>query len=59
MLSPRASGHCRFLHCPPALLPQILKIDVERKAIVLKGTLPGKTGAVLEVSVAKIVGKNC
>lgn len=38
---------------------QILKIDSARKAIVMKGTIPGKAGAILEVSPAKIVGQNC
>ncbi|GAX78833.1 hypothetical protein CEUSTIGMA_g6270.t1 [Chlamydomonas eustigma] len=38
---------------------QILKIDAARKAIVVKGSLPGKTGTVLELSPAKLVGTNC
>lgn len=39
--------------------PQVLKVDLERKAIVIKGSVPGKPGAVVEVMPAKIVGVNC
>lgn len=38
---------------------EILKIDIARKAIVLKGTVPGKPGTLLELSTAKLVGVNC
>ncbi|KAJ9525316.1 hypothetical protein QJQ45_020858 [Haematococcus lacustris] len=38
---------------------QILKIDSVRKAIVVKGCVPGKPGSIVEVRVAKVVGKNC
>eukprot|EP00798_Chlamydomonas_sp_ICE-L_P031671 gene31671-6873_t len=37
----------------------ILKVDVERKAIVVKGSVPGKPGALLEIIPAKMVGKTC
>uniref|UniRef100_A0A7S3VGR8 Large ribosomal subunit protein uL3c n=1 Tax=Dunaliella tertiolecta TaxID=3047 RepID=A0A7S3VGR8_DUNTE len=37
---------------------EILKIDLARKAIVIKGCVPGKPGSVVEVTPAKIVGKN-
>ncbi len=50
--------------CSPVLpcplpCPQILKIDNERKAIIVKGSVPGKPGTVLEIMTAKIVGTNC
>ena len=34
---------------------QILKIDLERMAIVIKGCVPGKPGSLVEVTPAKIV----
>jgi large subunit ribosomal protein L3 len=37
----------------------VLKVDGERGAIVVKGSVPGKPGTVLELAPAKIVGKNC
>ncbi|MEW5313250.1 MAG: hypothetical protein WDW38_004834 [Sanguina aurantia] len=37
----------------------ILKIDLARSAIIIKGTVPGKAGCVVEVMPAKFVGKNC
>lgn len=36
----------------------VLKVDLERKAIVVKGVIPGKAGGVLEITPAKLVGKN-
>lgn len=36
----------------------LLKIDSERKALVVKGTVPGKPGCVVEITPAKILGKN-
>jgi hypothetical protein len=42
---------------PPAA--QVLKVDSARKAIVIKGTVPGKAGSIVEIMPAKIVGKNC
>lgn len=41
------------------LLPQVLKVDTERNAIVVKGSVPGKAGNILEIAPAKIVGTNC
>eukprot|EP00879_Flechtneria_rotunda_P001239 GHRR01001386.1.p1 GENE.GHRR01001386.1~~GHRR01001386.1.p1 ORF type:complete len:261 (+),score=76.34 GHRR01001386.1:153-935(+) len=38
---------------------QVLKVDLERGAIVVKGSVPGKAGNVLEIAPAKIVGVNC
>eukprot|EP00891_Asterochloris_glomerata_P007165 jgi/Astpho2/7165/Aster-01486 len=38
---------------------RILRVDPERRAIVVKGSVPGKPGNVLEICPAKIVGKNC
>jgi large subunit ribosomal protein L3 len=37
----------------------VLKVDGERGAIVVKGSVPGKPGALLELAPAKVVGKNC
>jgi len=38
---------------------EVLKVDAERKAIVVRGSVPGKSGNVLEIAPAKIVGVNC
>jgi large subunit ribosomal protein L3 len=38
---------------------QVLKVDLERGAIVVKGSVPGKAGNILEIAPAKIVGTNC
>ena len=35
----------------------ILKVDTERQAIVVSGTVPGKPGNLVEITPAKIVGK--
>jgi large subunit ribosomal protein L3 len=40
------------------MVVQVLKVDAERGAIVIKGCIPGKSGNVLEITKAKIVGKN-
>jgi len=37
---------------------QILKVRSDIGAIVVKGAVPGKPGNVLEITPAKIVGKN-
>ena len=37
---------------------EVLMVDAEKKAIVIKGSLPGKPGNVLEVTPSKIVGVN-
>jgi large subunit ribosomal protein L3 len=37
---------------------EVLMVDAEKKAIVVKGSLPGKPGNVLEITPAKLVGKN-
>lgn len=37
----------------------VLMVDAERKAIVVKGSLPGKRGNVLELAPAKKSGVNC
>jgi large subunit ribosomal protein L3 len=37
---------------------QVLKVDAERGALVLKGGVPGKPGGLLEITPAKIVGVN-
>lgn len=38
---------------------QVLKVDTERRAIVVAGSVPGKAGNVLEIAPAKVVGTNC
>lgn len=38
---------------------EILDIDAEAGYIVVKGSVPGKTGNVLQIAPAKIVGVNC
>jgi len=45
-----------FTCCHPAV--QILKVRPDIGAIVVKGAVPGKAGNVLEITPAKIVGKN-
>jgi large subunit ribosomal protein L3 len=37
----------------------VLKVDAERGAVVVKGSVPGKRGSVLELAPAKVVGVNC
>ena len=37
---------------------QILKVRLDIGAIVVKGSVPGKAGNVLEITPSKIVGKN-
>ena len=42
------------------LLPmQVLLVDPEVNAIVVKGAIPGKAGNVVEITHSKIVGTNC
>lgn len=55
---PAARCHAAHLRPPPPGL-QILKVDLERKAIIVKGSVPGKAGNVLQITPAKIVGTNC
>eukprot|EP00877_Chromochloris_zofingiensis_P014891 jgi/Chrzof1/9656/Cz04g11060.t1 len=38
---------------------QVLKVDTTRNAIVVRGSVPGKPGNVLEIAPAKVVGVNC
>lgn len=38
---------------------EILKIDPELHALVVKGSVPGKPGNILEITPAKTVGVNC
>lgn len=33
---------------------QVLKVDMERRAIVVKGSVPGKAGNILEIAPAKV-----
>ena len=38
---------------------EVLAIEAELGALVLKGSIPGKVGNVVEITKAKVVGKNC
>lgn len=38
---------------------QVLMVDMERRALVVKGSVPGKPGSVIEITPGKLVGKNC
>ncbi|CAK0744276.1 hypothetical protein CVIRNUC_001535 [Coccomyxa viridis] len=38
---------------------EVLMVDTERGALVVKGSVPGKPGCVVEITPGKIVGKNC
>jgi large subunit ribosomal protein L3 len=38
-------------------LQQVIRVDEERGAIVVHGSVPGKPGNVLEITPAKIVGR--
>lgn len=38
---------------------EVLAIETELGALVLKGSIPGKVGNVVEITKAKVVGKNC
>lgn len=38
---------------------RVVRIDTDLQAIVVKGSVPGKAGNLLEVTPAKIVGENC
>lgn len=38
---------------------EILSVEAELGALVLKGSIPGKVGNVVEITKAKVVGKNC
>lgn len=57
-----ASSRAAAISLTPRLsLPgrlQVLMVDVEKGAIVVKGSLPGKPGNLLEIAPAKFVGKN-
>jgi large subunit ribosomal protein L3 len=38
-------------------MQQVIRVDEERGAIVVHGSVPGKPGNVLEITPAKIVGR--
>lgn len=38
---------------------QVVKVDLEKGALVVKGSVPGKPGNVLTITPAKVVGENC
>lgn len=38
---------------------EVLSVDADLNAIIVKGSIPGKPGGVVEVTPAKVVGKNC
>ena len=37
----------------------VMLVDVELGALVVKGSVPGKRGSLVEITPAKVVGKNC
>jgi large subunit ribosomal protein L3 len=37
---------------------EIVKVDTELRALIVRGALPGKPGNLLRITPAKIVGKN-
>jgi large subunit ribosomal protein L3 len=37
---------------------EIVKVDKEIRALLIKGAVPGKSGNLLRITPAKIVGKN-
>lgn len=37
---------------------QVVKVDLEKRALVVKGSVPGKPGNVVTVTPAKVVGVN-
>lgn len=49
---------CRPSHAHPPLDTQVLKVDTEKGALVVKGAVPGKPGNLLEIAPAKRVGVN-
>ncbi|KAI8463354.1 MAG: plastid/chloroplast ribosomal protein L3 [Monoraphidium minutum] len=54
----KAAGHMGNVRRKVRSL-QVLKVDTERGALVVRGSVPGKRGNILEIAPAKIVGKNC
>ena len=53
------ASHFPLACCPVTLLhTQVLMVDSEKGAIVVKGSLPGKPGNLLEIVTAKQLGKN-
>ena len=38
---------------------QVLMVDMEESAIVVKGSIPGKPGGLVEITPHKTVGVNC
>lgn len=38
---------------------EVMSVDAELNAIIVKGSIPGKPGGVVQLTPAKIVGKNC
>ena len=50
---------CQCCMLMEAFSLQVLMVDTERGALVVKGSVPGKPGCVVEVTPGKIVGKNC
>jgi large subunit ribosomal protein L3 len=54
----KAAGHMGYDRVTQRKL-QVLLVDTKRNALVVKGSVPGKGGNLLEITPAKIVGKNC
>ena len=42
-----------------ARVAQVLMVDMEESAIVVKGSIPGKPGGLVEITPHKTVGVNC
>ena len=38
---------------------KVVKVDLDKRALVIKGSVPGKPGNVVTVTPAKVVGTNC
>ena len=57
---PPVPSHTSLLRAAPITLlrVQVLMVDSEKGAIVVKGSLPGKPGNLLEIVTAKQLGKN-
>ena len=47
---------CAHMH---ASIAQVLMVDMEESAIVVKGSIPGKPGGLVEITPHKTVGVNC
>jgi len=46
-------------HFTRARPTQVLMIDMEESALIVKGSVPGKPGGLVEITPHKTVGVNC